>query len=392
MGGLGAVRQIAIARMLATGGGVATNTALSYGIYDRTRSTAWTAAYFLVAYAAYGLFQPAAGILADRYDRRWLMVGSDLGLAVLLVVQAFVTSPGGTVALALTMTVVAAAYGPASRAALPNLVSEAQLTAANAMMARYFSLCIVIGPAVGGGLYKELGVRGIVLIAAVGCVASAVLCATVRGEFQEARGDDQHEHGGVMAGVRFLLHHRVLRALVIAEVIAFSGGGLGIVADAPLARMFDAGPFGYGELIASWGLGMLLASAVAGRLKEQRFEFGLVVLGMAVEGLFTLLVWPSPTFALALVCLFGGGAGMGTIETVRQSVLQRRAPDAVRGRVFAAADAVGGVSFAGSFVIAAPIVAIVGAPAGYGIAGLTFLAGVAVVAWLVGRDVLVGRA
>jgi hypothetical protein len=59
--------------------------------------------------------------------------------------------------------------------------------------------------------------------------------------------------------------------------------------------------------------------------------------------------------------------------------------------VFAAADAVGGSSFAFSFVIAAPVVAIVGAPAAYGIGGITFLLGVSVVSALVGPRVLAGR-
>lgn len=387
--GRSAIRRLALARLLATGGGVATNIAVSYAIYDRTRSTLWSAAFFLISYAGYAIVQPFAGMLADRYDRRRLMISSDLGLAALLVVLAFVTVPAGILVLMAFVTAAGAVYLPASRAAVPNIVGPEDLTWANGLLARAFSVSIVAGPVLGAGLLPQFGVRGVVLVSALTCVASAGLSASLRGDFRDhaaVTGD----HDGVMAGVRFLLREKVLLAIVIAEVVALSGSGLAIVADAPLALQFGRGQTGYAALVVSWGIGMIVGAWAAGRLRDPSRELAALLVGMAFQGVFVLLVWPVGSFLVILLLLAGGGAGMGVIETVRQGVMQRRTPDEVRGRAFSAAESVGGISFAVSFVAAGPAVQVLGAQRSYGVGGITFIAGAITVALLAGRDAIAG--
>jgi MFS family permease len=381
------VWRLAVARSLGATGSITVNTAVVYTLYDRTASTAWIAAYFLVTFAGYGVLQPLGGALADRYDRRLLLIAANLGGAASYAALAFVTRPLGIIVIALVSTVLLAPFLPASRAAVPNLVDAGDLTWANGVVARTFSISVVAGPIVGGGLVGPIGARNVLLLAAAMLVVSALLCVGVRGALssvEEASGD----HEGVLAGIAFVAGDRLLRAIVIAEVVAFSGSGFAIVSDAPLAKSFDAGALGYGAMIFVWGIGMVAGSAAAGRIRDPRRELPAMIAGMGIMGLGLALIWPAPSFAPILVLLLLGGVGMGVIEVARQGVMQRRTPDEVRGRVFAAAESVAGMSFAASFVVAGAVVGLVGAQPSYGLAGIAYLVGAAVVCLLVGRDAI----
>ena len=161
---------------------------------------------------------------------------------------------------ALVTMVVTAPFLPASRAALPNLVGLDDLTWANGVLARTFAVAITAGPALGGALVGPIGAKGVVLGSAGCSLVAGFLCLRIHGSFAEGSVASDQERGGVLAGLVFIGREPLLRAIVIAEVVAFTGSGLAIVADAPLAVMFDVGALGYGALIILWGLGMLVGS------------------------------------------------------------------------------------------------------------------------------------
>ena len=381
------VVRLALSRALAVSANVSVNTAIVFTLYARTSSTAWVSGYFLVTMSGYGILMPLGGALADRFDRRRLIVAAEVAAAATLVVLAFVSSPAAVLAVSAVLTLVSAPVLPASRAALPNLVPEERLTWANGVIAQSFGLSITLGPIVGGALVDRIGARGVLLIAAATYLVGTSLVWSIQADFSD-RATTTDEHGGVMAGLAFLWREPVLRAIVIAEVVSFSGVGFAMVADAPLAREYDVGAIGYGALIFTWGAGMLLGSLVAGRIKRVELELPAVVYGMAAMGVGLGLVWFASSFGVILGLLTLGGFGMGTIEVARQGVMQRRTPDEVRGRLFAAAEAVGSLSWAASFVAAGVLVGRIGAQPSYSVAGLTFLVGSALVVALIGLRVL----
>jgi MFS family permease len=375
-----AVRRIALARVVSSTGSTAAYTALTYAIYHRTGSTTWVSVAVFVTLAANGILMPVGGWIGDRFDRRRVMIASDLLAAVLFVAVAFVEEPWLLVSLAFLATVAEIPFMPASSAAIPNLAAPEDLAWANGRIASAIATGITIGPAVAGGLIAVFGPSLAFGLNALSFVLSAAIVSTVHGQFADRDRPPDEDHGSARAGVDFVRHSAALRTIVLAEFVAFIGVGLIIVSDAPLAEHFDVGSVGYGLLVAVWGLGMIGGAWWAGRaLKEHREPMALLVGSLVTAaglGICAVLPW----FWLILVSSIGAGAGHGVQNVARQGVVQRRSPDAVRSRVFAAVEAIANVAFIASLAVAGPVVEAIGPRAGYGLGGVIWILGALVLA------------
>src|SRR5205823_8981910 len=93
--------------------------ALNFTIYQRTGSAGWLAATLLLTFGVPGLVSPFAGFLGDRFDRRAVMIASDLTSAALFLVMALVRSPGPLLAVAFLTAVAETPFESASAAAIP---------------------------------------------------------------------------------------------------------------------------------------------------------------------------------------------------------------------------------------------------------------------------------
>ncbi|MET0577078.1 MAG: MFS transporter, partial [Ilumatobacteraceae bacterium] len=125
-------------------------------LIDETGSAGWVAASFIARLAAATACGPVGGVLADRFDRRRLMVGLDLARAVGMVGVTVIAVGGGPPVVALVLVTVTTglgvAYRPAAVTATPQLVTEDDLAAANAAEATVYQLAWFIGPAIGGAI------------------------------------------------------------------------------------------------------------------------------------------------------------------------------------------------------------------------------------------------
>src|SRR5213596_2128943 len=147
-------------RLLVTGMGISQtgdwlyNVALLIFVLGRTHSGGWVAAAGIVRLVPYVVFGTLGGVIADRYDRKTVMIVSDLVRAGVMVVLAIVAASSGSALLAIVLagasTSFAVAYGPSVNAALPGLVGEDDLAAANAIVQTLTNVCIALGPAIGG--------------------------------------------------------------------------------------------------------------------------------------------------------------------------------------------------------------------------------------------------
>src|SRR5262245_26119333 len=281
-----AVRRLALARLVSITGGAAAFAALNFTIYERTHSAAWLSASLLLTFGASGLFAPLGGMLGDRFDRRRVMIASDLAGAATFGAMAFVEDPGLLVAIGFLTAVVETPFWSASQAAIPNLVGKDDLAWANGLLQVGANAGIMLGPAVGGVLLAALGAGMVFGLNAVSFVLSALIVATVRGRFSEDRAGHEDEHRGLKAGFVFIGHDRILRILVLAWTVFVFGIGMVMVADVPLVEEFGAGATGYGLLIGCWGAGSVLGS-LAGRKLNERIEPRALFVGTAVIGVTT---------------------------------------------------------------------------------------------------------
>ncbi|MDX6520350.1 MAG: hypothetical protein QOF08_955, partial [Gaiellales bacterium] len=129
-----AIRRLAASRAIAVTGYEAGWIALMVGVYARTHSTVWMSAALFLAIGTAGLVAPVAGALGDRYDRRRVMIVSELAAAVFAAAMVVADSPALLVALAALVGLAEAPFMPASSAAVPNLVDDQRLAWANSTL------------------------------------------------------------------------------------------------------------------------------------------------------------------------------------------------------------------------------------------------------------------
>ncbi len=385
-----AVRRIALARLISITGGAAAYTALMFTVYERTHSPAWLSATLLLTFGVNGLFGPLAGAIGDRFDRKKVMIVSDLLGVACFAAMAFATDAGWLLGFAFLSAVAETPFWMASGAAVPNLVPAEELSWANGLVNLGKNLGITIGPAIGGALLAVVGPAWVFGINAITFAISAALVATVRARFSADRGEAHHEHRGLRAGFVFIARDRVLRTLTLAYVVMIGGMGFVMVADVPLVEHFGAGSIGFGLLITCWGAGSV-AGSFAGRWLNEEKEPRALFLGMFLVAFATAAIGVSPWFAPVLAMALLSGIGDAVAIVADQGIQQRRTPDAVRSRVLAAVEAVVTVSYALALVFSGQLLRAIGPQHVYLIGGATALVG-AIVFWPVVRRTRVAAA
>ncbi len=376
-----AIRRLSVARAISVTGSQVALIALTFQIYETTHSAVWVSGVFLATFATMGILTPIGGWLGDSFDRRLVMIISDLGAAVVFAVLVFADAPWVLLVLALLATVCEVPFLPASQAAIPNLAADEDLAWANGLVSQAFSVGITVGPLIGGVLVGSVGMGAAFGINAVSFLVSAVLVWSVRGRFQEHRyqrtapNRDQPKLP-FTEGLRVAWQSRVLRILILSEVVAYSVVGWAMVSDAPLAELFGTGAIGFAALISFWGGGMLIGSWMTGRwMGERRIEVKLYFAAFLIGGVAIAVMGLSPWFILILVVSVIGGAGSGVGNVARQTLLQRAVPDRIRSRVFAVAEVTSTASFTLGLALAGPAIALVGVRHAYVLSGVIFLLG-----------------
>jgi MFS family permease len=371
-----AVRRIATGRLISVTGGAAAYTALGFTIWNQTHSPWMQSLSLLLTFGVAGLLGPFAGALGDRFDRRRVMIISELVAAGFFAGMALVDGPGMMIALAFGSALAELPFFSASRAAIPNLLGDDEhLSWANSLVTVGVHSGIAVGPVIGGVLLSVFGDPSWVFgINAISFLVSVLITLTVRGRFQDERkAEAGGEHAGISAGVKFLWRDSVLRRLSLAWLVFVLGMGMGMVADAPLAEEFRAGEFGFGLLIACWGLGSVLGSA-AGRWMTPKTEPLWLIGGAFGIAVAAFGVGVAPAFALVLFALLVMGTSDGLTIVAENGIMQRRTPDAVRSRTMAAFEAIISLGLAVSYIVAGPMLDAVGPQGVYLIGGVAALA------------------
>ncbi len=335
-------RRLALGRLISLTGGAAAYIALITAIYGETGSAAWVSAALFAGVFGSVVAAPAAGWIGDHFDRRGVLIGADLGAAVVAGAMALTDQPTTLVVLFGLLAVVTAPFEPASAAAMPNLVPTADVARANALVATTGAAGYLLGPLLGG-VVVGAGASASTLFAvnALSFLISALVVATIRRPFGSGATE---EHPGVLAGFRVIVHDPSLRLLVGAGMAALVGIGIVNVASLPLSIELGGGTEGYGAMTALLGGGGLVGAAVAGRVLG-RGATRVLVAAFAAGAVGFALAGAAPVLWLALAGMAVAGAGGGLSEVAATTLLQRYADDEVRSRVFAAQDGAAHLAF-----------------------------------------------
>ena len=281
------------------------------------------------------LASPLVGVMADRFDRRVILVASDLSRAVLVVGVMFVRDPLTLYALVFLMGVARVFFNPTIRAAFPSVVAGGDLTRANAIISSTFSISIALGPALGGLLVATVGLNAAFLLDAASYVVSAAFLALIplpRPQREENAAFGQE----LWAGFGYLAGARIPLAIVVGAFLLILTVNATVPAEIFLAKQtFDAGDVGYGLLVGLWGVGMVLGSILIAALGDRTNLIFFYFLGIFVSALALAATGFAPTFVVALLALTVAGIANGTDNVTTDTILQKRVPDALLGRVFA---------------------------------------------------------
>ena len=290
----------------------------------------------LVARLLPTIASPLAGVIADRVDRRIVLVASDLARAVLVLGLVFARDLATIYVLVFLMGLARTVFNPTVRAAFPSVVGGGDLTRANALIGGTFSTSIMVGPALGGLLVASIGVDAAFLADAVTYLISAILLSTV--PLPHPRRESEEEAGFVRelrSGFGYLVGTRVPLAIVVGAFLTILTINATVPAEVFLAKeTFGAGDVGYGLLVSLWGGGMVLGSAMMAVLGNRINLVLLYFLSIFVGASALVGTGLAPAFILALGALTVEGAATGIDNVATDTILQKRVHEAFLGRVF----------------------------------------------------------
>jgi MFS family permease len=339
---MGIARRLALGRLISLTGGSAAYIALTAAIYDETGSAAWLSAALFAGVVGTVVAAPFSGWLGDRFDRRRVLIATDLAAAAVTVAMALNGQPEALVVLLGLSAFVQSPFEPASAAAIPNLVAPADVPRANALVASTGSAGYLIGPLLGGiVLGAGASASTLFVVNAATFVVSALIIASIRRPFGRGATD---EHPGLLAGFHLIARRPSLRLLVAAGMASLVGVGIVNVAAYPLSLELDGGTEGYGAMTSALGGGGLLGAALAGRVLAAG-PVRVLVAAFAAGAVGLALAGAAPVLALALVGMAVAGAGRGLGDVADTTLIQAQADDEVRSRVFAAQDGAAHVAF-----------------------------------------------
>ena len=233
---------------------------------------------FIVKLLGFSLASPFAGLIADRLNRRRLMIACDLTRAVLVLCFLLVDQVREVpllYALAMAQMMIGAIFIPARSASIPNVVSARNLVTANALLAATWSTLLALGAAVGGFAADLLGLQAVFIVDSLSyCVSAAFLLrATIPQSTERPTGPlVRTAVQGILSGWRYVLGHpHVARALLVKPAWALAGNSLVYMLALLGTRLIPGSPsIGIGLLYAARGLGTGLGPIAARALVPAR--------------------------------------------------------------------------------------------------------------------------
>jgi len=323
-------RALLASRALSVAGDSLSLVALMLHVASSTGQAFAVAVLLLVGDFAPALLGPLTGAVADRFDRRRLMIGCEVTQAVAVGVLALTLPPLPWLLVLVAVRAVAAQlFLPASRAAVPALVPDADLPAANAALGLAANAAEVVGPFLAAALLPLVGTRGVLAVDALTFLISAVLL-----RFLGRTSSAPPENGlltDARAGLGHLLRTPLLRAVVVGfcGVVAFNG-----VDDVALVVLGATGPAA-GLLLGAAGVGLLLGYALLGRYGSALGPRLLILAGFGVNSLGNLLTGVAATvFAAAFTAQAVRGLGIAAMDVGTNTALHRLVPEHLLGRAF----------------------------------------------------------
>ena len=285
------------------------------------------------------LLSPYGGAIADRVDKRRLIIISQVLTAVATLVVAVLIAID---AIALWHLVVASVVSgiilafnlPSRQAIIPELVGQGQIMNAVALGSGAMNLNRVVAPALGGVLAGALGIGAVYYIIVACYVVAVAFLFLVPPLRTQVRDPHTTVFGAIGEGLRYVRRSPVLLQLLLMAMIPIAFGmPYQMLMPVFAADVLDVGPSGLGYLMGAAGIGALAGSLYVASLSDLRRKGLLLLIAAVMFGVFLVLFSQSTLFYLSLFLLLGVGMASSSYMATNNTLLLIHAEDRVRGRV-----------------------------------------------------------
>ena len=227
-------------------------------------------------------------------------------------------------------------FRPAVYAGLPNLVDDAELSNATSLLQTGDNLTWMVGPVIGGIVIAVQGPDLAYWLNALTFLFSAVLLAQIPGaRMQAGRVESRGHWNDIGDGIRIVLRSPALLTVLVAWNIVMFGNAAINVAEVLLAKVaLDSGNVGFGVLVGAGGLGLTIGSFAAGTFVDRFGISWLYGMGIALMAVGYGIAAMTPSIAVAVPAVILASLGNGAAVVCNALLVQRGAPDELRGRAF----------------------------------------------------------
>ncbi|MCP2244890.1 MFS transporter [Lentzea aerocolonigenes] len=331
----GPLRVLSTARVVSVLGDMLSLVVLMLHVESVAGKAIAVAALLLVGDFAPSLLSPLTGVISDRFDRRTVMISCELAQGVLLAVIALTLPPLPVLLLLVGVrAVLGQIFLPASRAAVPSLVSDDDLGQANTVLGFGSNAAEALGPLLAAALIPLVGLRGALLVDALSFGLSALLLLKL------PKLTGPAEFGGSLfsdarAGLGEIWHNRALRIIFLGFCGVVACTAIDDVAIVMLTKdVFHASDSAVGLLLASVGIGLLAGYLLLARGAARASMVALLVAGFVISSAGNLLTGVASGVALAFVLQTVRGLGIAAMDVAHSTLIQRLVPGDRTGRVF----------------------------------------------------------
>src|SRR5688500_6834964 len=283
----------------------------------------------------YVLLSVPAGIVADRFDRRMVLLVTDVARGILMLVLVGAVVVDAPTIVIVGLSILAACFstffGPAIAALLPMLVDESDLGPANSAWATLDNVAFIVGPALAGILLAGGGLEFAFLLNAVSFAVVAVVLWRLPVPRAAAPGVEEGQPAAPPpAGWRELIRP-LAGPFILDSATSIVGGGVGVLTVVIAVDVLGAGEAGTGYLNAATGVGGVVTGIAGGALLARRLGVPLL-LGGAVGGIGLAWLALAGDLVTAMLAIGVAVAGLLLLDVVNTTLIQRIVPDELRGR------------------------------------------------------------
>lgn len=329
--------------------------ALTANIMGPTRAAAFAVSGVMAARVVPSLLlAPVAGVFVDRWDRKRVLIATHVGRGLIMALIPLTQELLALILATLLIEILSSLFAPAKDAVFPTLVRRDQLMAANqinliltygmlpvagVLYAVLVAVAEQVAPA--GSLLEARPIAAPIWFNALTFLvaAAAIRTITIRRIPSVDGRTPERISAQFTEGIGFVAGHPIIRVFIVGVMLVAATAGVVITTGEFFADLLNAGPTGFGVLVATVGVGMVLGLLLASPFSRRLRPDWLFAPGIVVAGSGLVLTATAADLAAALVPAVVMGAGAGLVFIVGYTVLQQRSDDRIRGRTFGAFNA-----------------------------------------------------